>query len=179
MHVEAYEYIERTLALCESPVPALLELGSREVFGPKVRDLAVASFYWGVDAEAGPGVDEVANAADWSPPGVPNSLAVYAFDVVVCAEVFEHTPRWPEIVANTFRVLRPGGRAIFTCAGPGRPVHGVGTDNPDDPAWYANVVPTELWSTMVRVGFVGVRTELGVNVHGGGGHDTYGTGVKP
>lgn len=184
MHAEAYEYIGRQLELFTEgrfrDELSVIEFGSREVFGPRLRDLACPGWWWyGVDAEAGRGVDAVADAATWSPPGVEGARARYGFDLAICAEVFEHTPRWRDIVANAYRCLAPGGRAIFTCAGPGRPVHGMGSDNPDDRTWYQNVTPAELHAAMVAAGFTQVSVELGVNVHGGGGHDTYGTGVRP
>ena len=63
----------------------VVELGARDLNGT-VRDLfPSARGYTGVDLVAGPGVDVVADAADWRPREP-------APDLVVCCEVLEHTP---------------------------------------------------------------------------------------
>ena len=36
-----------------------------------------------------------------------------SFDVVVCTQVAEHVPDVDRVLSETFRVLKPGGRAIF------------------------------------------------------------------
>jgi ubiquinone/menaquinone biosynthesis C-methylase UbiE len=37
-----------------------------------------------------------------------------SFDKVYCSEVIEHIPDWPRIVPEIWKVLKPGGRVIFT-----------------------------------------------------------------
>lgn len=167
MHDEAFQFVRRALAKIDPPM-SVAEIGSRDVCGPRVRDLFPGTDYVGVDPVAGAGVDVVANGATWQP--------LSPVDAVVCCEVFEHTPNWPAIVANAFAMLRPGGAAIFTCAGPGRPEHGVNIDDPDQPGYYANVAPAELWAAMNGAGFARIEFE---GAQSYAGTDTYGLGWRP
>ncbi|MCK5738087.1 class I SAM-dependent methyltransferase [bacterium] len=41
-------------------------------------------------------------------------LAAASFDGAVCSEVIEHIPDYERVIAETFRVLRPGGLALFS-----------------------------------------------------------------
>ncbi|MEY9414126.1 ubiquinone/menaquinone biosynthesis C-methylase UbiE [Bradyrhizobium japonicum] len=41
------------------------------------------------------------------------SQADASFDVVVCTQVAEYVPDVDRVLAETFRVLKPGGRTIF------------------------------------------------------------------
>lgn len=41
-------------------------------------------------------------------------LATASFDVVICSEVIEHIPDYERVVAEAFRVLQPGGLALFS-----------------------------------------------------------------
>ncbi len=36
-----------------------------------------------------------------------------SLDVVVCVDVLEHIPKWPEVLAEIHRVLKPGGVFLF------------------------------------------------------------------
>lgn len=166
MHDEAFSFVGRQVKRI-GPVRTVVEIGSRETWGPRIRDLFTDTEYVGIDPIAGPGVDVVANGAVWQPDA--------PVDLVVCCEVFEHSPRWRDIVANAFAMLSQGGVAIFTCAGPGRPKHGVNHDDPDQPGWYANVAPADLWAAMRAAGFVQVEAEGGQSY---AGTDTYAIGWR-
>ncbi len=172
MHIEAYEFVSRW-ASCE-PALRVAELGSRRTSpkGPQVRDLFAGTSYVGVDAVPGEGVDVVANGADWRP--------AEPVDLVLCCEVFEHTPHWRAIVANAFAMLKRGGRAVFTCAGPGRKVHGLNHDDPDCPGHYANLTAAELHAAMLDAGFARVSTATvphrSTRLRGS---DVHATGVRP
>lgn len=167
MHDESRDYIARWST---KKAISVIELGSRHTWGEPIRGLFPNAVYFGVDAQEGEGVDEIANAATWQ-PSEPAAL-------VVCSEVFEHTPRWSEIVVNSAAMLKPGGRAVFTCAGPGRAVHGW-TDNPDEPNYYCNLDPTALFASMTRAGFIEIETSMVKHSTALGGTDTRGTGVRP
>ncbi len=158
MHPAAYDYVGR---YATDRTIDVIEIGSRDV-NYNIRPHFPNARYWGVDAQDGPMVDEIADGATWQPPA--------PVDLVVCAEVFEHTPAWRDIVGNIAAMLRPGGRAVFTMAGPGRPEHGLNIDDPLHPGWYRNIEPDELREALDAAGFCGVRVDQA-------GDDTRGTGI--
>lgn len=147
MHPEAFDFVRRQLGQL-----AVLEFGSLNVNGT-VRDLFPHWNHLGVDLRPGPGVDVVADAGAFDTP--------QRFDVVVSCEAFEHAANWPAIVANAFRLLKPGGLFVGTAAGPGRAAHKCdGTPLTDGSEHYANVTPAELRPQLAVVGFVEVHVEL-------------------
>lgn len=148
MHDAAYAYVAQFAT--DDPI-SVVEVGARDVNG-SVRPLFPNARYWGTDAQPGPGVDEVADGATWQPSE--------PVDLVVCTEVFEHTPAWREILANMVRMLRPGGRLVVTMAGPGRPVHGLHVDDPLVPGWYRNVEPHELSDALRSCGVEGFVVDV-------------------
>ena len=101
----------------------VLEIGSLDING-SVRSIFTpfAEKYIGIDTQAGPGVDIVASATEYLNPGY--------FDVVVCAEVFEHTPEWKKIINNSYVNLMDGGIFIATMAGEGRYPHSAMDEKP-------------------------------------------------
>jgi SAM-dependent methyltransferase len=142
VHVQAYDFVARHATA--DPVD-VLEIGSCDVNG-SVRPLfPAATRYHGLDIVAGPGVDEVADAADWHAPG--------AFDVVVSTEVLEHAPRWRDVVRNAWEALRPGGVLVLTCATEPRPAHSA-IDGWEVRAGehYANVEPDEVLELLAHLG---------------------------
>lgn len=148
MHEEARAYVE---ARRDDAPLAVLEIGGRWINGG-VRDLFPnADPYVSLDIVPGPAVDIVANAATW----VPDRL----YDLIVCTEVFEHTPQWPAILRTAATACKPGGRIVLTMAGPGRAVHGAdgGGLQPDE--HYANVHPDTLHAQMVAAGWTGVEVD--------------------
>ena len=160
MHPEAYNYVARFAT--DKPV-SVVEIGSRNV-NTTVRPLFPNADYWGIDAQAGPCVDEVADGATWRP--------LAKVDLVVCCEVFEHTPYWRDIVSNVAKnMLLERGRAVFTMAGPGRPEHGVNIDDPLSPGWYRNITEDDLLEAMVSAGFTAIEVD-------GVGTDVRGTGLR-
>lgn len=147
MHAEAMRWIAEHAT--HAPV-TVLDLGGRYINGSP-RDLfPAATVYRVLDIAAGPGVDIVADASTWVPDR--------EYDVVVAAEVFEHTGTWPAICVTAYKALAPGGRFIATMAGPGRPSHS-GVDGgwslyPGE--YYANVRPERLREVLEQVGFADV-----------------------
>lgn len=120
----------------------ILEFGSLDING-SIRSILEqhSSVYIGVDMQEGPGVDIVGNAKDFQ----SNTL----FDLIVCCEVFEHTPEWPEIIINSHSLLIDGGLFIATMAGQGRFEHSAidgGLKRPEE--FYANVKASELESEL-------------------------------
>ena len=104
----------------------VLEIGSLDING-SVRSFFPRTNYTGVDVAAGPGVDEVCQG---QLVGHPSG----SFDVVISCECLEHNPFWVETVSNIFRLTKPGGLVIVSCATTGRAEHGTtrtsGTDSP-------------------------------------------------
>lgn len=147
MHPEAYAWVAR---YATTEPAAVLDVGGRNING-SVRDLFPgADPYVALDIREGEGVDIVADAAVWSPDR--------EYDVVVCTEVFEHTPDWPQICKAIFAALRPGGRVILTMAGPGRPPHSAidGGWQLHPGEYYGNVGPAELAAGLVAADFGGI-----------------------
>lgn len=142
MHSAVQEWVQSSFAEWRVSRPGqrfrVLEFGSLDING-SVRPIfsPFASDYVGVDMQEGPGVDIVADASTF------DSLDL--FDIVVCCEVYEHTPVWREITANSHRLLTPGGLLVGTCAGEGRPPHSAIDENPiRDWEYYANVTVDEM-----------------------------------
>lgn len=147
MHPQAYEWVRQHAT---DDRVRVLDVGGRNINGT-VKDLFPgALLYHALDIRPGDGVDIVADAATWVP--------VLPYDVAVCTEVFEHTADWPEICYTIFSALRPGGQAIFTMAGPGRPPHSAvdGGWQLHDGEWYANVAAAELEAVLLGLGFTQV-----------------------
>jgi SAM-dependent methyltransferase len=148
VHEQARAYVEARR--CDEPL-AVLEVGGRFINGG-VRDLFPnADPYVSLDIVAGPLVDIVADAATWQPDR--------AYDLVVCTEVFEHTPEWPAILRTMHAATRDGGRLILTMAGPGRSEHGSGGGAWDGREHYANVAPDELAAQMHAAGWADVEVD--------------------
>ena len=161
MHAEAFAYVAGALA--GRSFGSVLDVGGRNVNGT-VRDLFPAAAYTALDIAPGGGVDIVADAADWTPPST--------FDAVVCCEVFEHTPRWPEILRTMAAALELGGTAIVTAASLDRTPHSAVDGGPlRDGEYYGNVDPRDLAAAMRAAGFTGK-----VTVHPRG--DVYATATK-
>ena len=140
MHIEALEYISQSFNnwVGDKKDLNVLEIGSLDING-SVRPIFMnhARTYLGVDIQDGPGVDLVVDAAGMDTGPV--------FDVVVCAEVFEHAPEWREIIIRAHGNLVEGGIFIATMAGEGRPPHSAIDENPiRDWEYYANVGKKEL-----------------------------------
>lgn len=149
MHSAAYEWVAQHAT--EDAV-SVLDIGGRNING-SVRGLfSGADPYVALDILPGEGVDIVADAADWTPDR--------DYDVVVCTEVFEHTATWPAICATIFAALRPGGIAILTMAGPGRPQHSALDGGPlRTGEYYANVGPGDLEVVLKDCGFTDVAVD--------------------
>lgn len=143
MHPEAREWVSRYASA--DPI-SVLDIGGRDINGTS-RDLFAAAEYTVLDIAAGPGVDIVADAATWTPDR--------EYDLVLCTEVFEHTPSWPQICATAHKACRPGGRVVLTMAGPGRPEHsavdGGWTLHPGE--HYANIHPHDLLQALEAAGW--------------------------
>lgn len=142
MHQAVRDYVAEAAVVDDSDL-FIVEIGSRNINGT-VRDLFPGAEYVGVDIEDGKGVDVVADAKDWAPP--------YAPDVVLCLEVFEHTPLWEDIIDAVAGYIN--GVLIVTCAAQGRKPHSaVDGGELRDGEFYRNLTIGELKDAMVSAGF--------------------------
>lgn len=101
-----------------------LEVGSLDING-SIRRFFSGGRYTGIDIAAGPGVDVVSQGQEFNAPSDH-------FDTVLSCEVMEHNPHWQQTMLNMFRMCRPGGLVIMTCATIGRPEHGTSRTTPAD-----------------------------------------------
>ena len=148
MHDEARAYVKSHRS---DEALAVLDIGGRNING-SIRDLFPnASPYVSLDIAEGSAVDIVADAATWAPDRT--------YDLVMCTEVFEHTPQWPAILATMAAACRPGGRLILTMAGPNRSPHGA-SGGPHEPGeYYQNVEPDALHEELLATGWTDVQVD--------------------
>lgn len=86
----------------------VLEIGSK-VWTGTIRPFFEDCYYIGVDQEDGDGVDIVCQGDETGfHPGYFDTLAMFS--------VFEHTPKWREILVHNLQWLRVGG-LFMTCFG--------------------------------------------------------------
>lgn len=178
MHDAVLQYVSRFQT---AAVVRVLDIGGRDLNGSPRMFFPNALPYDVLDLYEGPNVNIVADATAWRLDDDPRKSGPReSYDLAVCTEVFEHVKDWPGILQTAYEALRPGGRVIFTCAGPGRPVHsGI------QPVWglmydektksyehYANVSAEEIGEVLRAQGWADIEVgQLGL--------DTQGTAIKP
>lgn len=101
-----------------------LDAGSLDINGNN-QYLFTNSHYIGVDIDEGNNVDFVSKIHELN---LPNN----SFDVIVSTEVFQHDMYYAESINNIYRLLKPGGLFLFTCAATGRAEHGTKKNSPKD-----------------------------------------------
>ena len=130
------------------PFDDILEMGSLDVNGSIRMHFTTSEIarYHGIDVVDGPGVNEVADAADYDKG---------SWDCVVTTGALEHTPRAREIVLNAYRLLRPGGTFLCSAAGSGFTPHACygGHEGPEDGEYYANVSGADMEAWLTEAGF--------------------------
>jgi hypothetical protein len=154
MHEQAMQWIAKHATT--DPV-SVLDLGGRDINGNPRHLFPNATRYTVLDIHPGErvtDVDIIADAAEWNPDG-------RRWDVVIAAEVFEHTARWPAICRTAYKACEPGGRFIVTTAGPGRPPHSAvdGLFRLLPGEHYANVPAAELERVLVEAGWRDVTVD--------------------
>lgn len=146
-----------------------LDVGGADVNG-SVRDQLPQVAWIGLDIEAAPGVQIVADAATWrfsDTQGDPRFAGIHTtgFDIVIATELFEHTSVWRDIIATMALSLRKGGpeTLVATCASTGRPPHGArGEWGVPAGQFYGNVGPEEL-GEVLETWFTDVHVEYQAN----------------
>ena len=155
MHDQAMAWIAKYATA--DPV-SVLDIGGRDINGSPRLLFPGATRYTVLDRLPGEqvtDVDIIADAATWNPSG-------QEWDVVICAETFEHTAAWRAIVRTAYRACAPGGRFIVTTAAPGRPPHSAvdGEFRLLPGEHYANIPPGELERVLVRTGWTDVVVDV-------------------
>lgn len=161
MHEGVHAWVRRWAPLEPGVV---WDVGGRDVNGTSRDHFPGAEAYVCIDPMPDEGVDWVVDFADVVPVGggawnhaklVDAGGVTAAPQTIVCTEVFEHTPRWREIVANAAGWLPRYGRLIVSTVGDPFPPHSAIDEQPiRDWEYYGNVDPDELHSVMVEAGFV-------------------------
>jgi SAM-dependent methyltransferase len=155
VHDQALQWIAKYAT--SEPV-AVLDIGGRDINGSPRHLFPNATRYTVLDALPGervPPVDIIADAATWNPSG-------QWWDVVICAETFEHTAAWRAIVRTAYTACAPGGRFIVTTAAPGRPPHSAvdGEFRLLPGEHYANIRPAELALALADAGWADVLVDV-------------------
>jgi len=123
-HVQQIEYVNSI----KSNYPnyfkntKVLEVGSLDING-SVRTFFEDCDYTGIDLGEGNGVDIVCEGQNF--PGESD-----CYDVVISCECFEHNPYWVETFENMYRMCKPTGLIVMTCATTGRKEHGTSRTSP-------------------------------------------------
>ena len=118
-------FTERVLKEDEVSGKDVLELGSLSTTGsvrPSIKRLRPRR-YIGVDIIAGPGVDEICDAAE-----IVEKYGPESFDIVVATELLEHVRDWRLVIHNIQTVLKPQGIVLITTRSFGFHYH----PNPED-----------------------------------------------
>lgn len=95
---------------------SVLDIGSLDICGNN-RYLFENYTYIGVDLDIGPNVDIASKGHLYK--------SEKQFDVVISTECFEHDEYYDLTIKNMYKLLKPNGLFMFTCAAPGRPEHGT------------------------------------------------------
>lgn len=119
----------------------VLDIGSLDINGNN-RYLFENCSYTGVDIGPGKNVDVVSKGHEYMPSTV--------FDVVMSTECFEHDKYWELTLHNMYRLLRPGGLLMFTCATTGRPEHGTTRSKSEWASPYSHVQFDEYYKNVTE-----------------------------
>ena len=151
MHDQALQWIAKYAT--SEPVK-VLDLGGRDINGSPEHLFPAAACYTVLDIRPDEGVDIAADAATWQPTDW--------WDVVICAETFEHTAAWRAIIRTAYAACAPGGRFIVTTAAPGRAPHSAvdGEFRLLPGEHYANIRPAELQRALIEAGWADVVVDV-------------------
>lgn len=114
------DFVKQCASMCQwGASHSVLEVGSLDVNGsPRNVLKSVVGHYWGIDIQAGSGVDQICSVYD-----LAGTFAPHGFDVVVSTEMLEHVEDWQLALLNMMLMLKPGGRLCLTTRSPGFEYH--------------------------------------------------------
>lgn len=118
-HTEQIEFCKKIQKLFPEQFEnvLVLDIGSLDINGNN-NYLFSNSIYLGVDIAEGNNVDIISKGHELDLPSD-------TFDTIISTECFEHDMFYDKTLRNIYRILKPGGFFIFTCATTGRPEHGT------------------------------------------------------
>ena len=126
----------------------VIDIGSLDINGNN-QYLFEDCLYIGVDIGVGRNVDFVCKGHELRLPDE-------SIDVIISTECFEHDMYYEETLKNIYRMLKPGGFFIFSCATTGRKEHGTRRTTPKDAPlllgdddwsdYYKNLIPQDIQS---------------------------------
>lgn len=119
MHPSVQDFVKRTLSADQITGKQVLEVGSYDVNGsvrPYVESLNPAR-YLGVDATAGPRVDQVVDCEHLC------TTVGRAWDLVICTEMLEHVRDWRTCMHQLASAPVVQGWLLITTRSPGFPYH--------------------------------------------------------
>ena len=124
-HPQQVEFCKKIKALFPSffQYQLVLDIGSLDINGNN-RYLFDNCTYLGVDIADGNNVDIVTT-------GGKLQLPDESIDTIISTECLEHDMFYPETLKNMYRMLKPGGLLLFTCATDGRAEHGTERTSPE------------------------------------------------
>lgn len=163
MHPEAMAFLRRARAFLDENAQAItlstvLDVGSYNVNGSAREVFGDARIYTGIDRSPGPGVDWVSDIRDYAP--VRDNGSPLEFDILITTEAMEHDPRPHQILSHAYRLVRPGGYLIATCAAPPRMPHGcMGVPYLPPGEYYSNVQPEAMRSWLTNINLQGGASE--------------------
>jgi SAM-dependent methyltransferase len=125
----------------------VLDVGAGDINGNN-RSLFNNCIYYGNDVIEAPNVNIVSKTKDLQ-------FNDNYFDTIVSTECFEHDPEYQESFKKIYKMLKPNGLFLFTCASTGRKEHGTRRTSPSDSYgtignlsdmvdYYKNLTVTEL-----------------------------------
>ena len=108
----------------------VLDVGSLDINGNN-QYLFDNRGYLGVDLLPGKNIDIISKAHELKMPDC-------CFDGIISTECLEHDPYYVDTLKNIYRMLKPGGLLLFSCATKGRPEHGTRRTTPSDAPFIHN-----------------------------------------
>lgn len=126
MHLEAKTFTEfvKTNFPAYFEFKRVLDVGSGDINGNN-KFLFISCEYHGNDVTQAPNVTIVSKTKDL--PFEP-----HYFDTIISTECFEHDPEYEKSLEKIYKLLKPGGLFVFTCASTGRAEHGTRRTTPFD-----------------------------------------------
>ena len=117
----------------------VLDCGSLDLNGNN-RFLFHKCDYTGIDIQPGDNVDTVCAIHDWK-------AKAETYDTIICTEVLEHDEHWPDSLRNMYRMLKPNGLIIITCATGSREPHSMFRNGaPIEGEYYQNLTEADFRS---------------------------------